>query len=89
MDTPTEISVPEKVKKIVFDLLQRRHTVEELEWQVPEVLAGDPVIQSLEVLEPITEAPLDLAELIAKAVEEFKKKGGRLRTWESEGILFS
>jgi hypothetical protein len=35
------------------------------------------------------EAPLDLAELIAKAVEEFKKKGGRLRTWESEGILFS
>lgn len=89
MVVPAEISIPEKVRRIVFSLLNGRHTEEELAWQVPEVLAHDPVIRSLEVLEPITESPLDLQALIAQAVSEFRKTGGKVRTWESEGILFN
>lgn len=89
MEAPSVISIPEKVKKIVFKLLEDRHTEEELEWQVPDILSRDLTVQSLAVLEPLTEAPLDIPSLIQQAVADFKKTGRRLRTWKSEGLLFN
>jgi hypothetical protein len=88
MTTAPCISIPDKVRDIVFRLLRTRHTEEELAWQVPELLAQDITVRSLAILEPITEEPLDIPGLIRQAVDEFKKAGGRLRTWESEGLLF-